>query len=396
MQFIHRRLFLSARKWCVAPSLHFLALAISLTAACGESETESADPSTYALQAVPKPKASTAPTPTLLEIGVERGSQAVISSMRLSLTVSAQTRYELKTHAGMCRLVLGSRAAPNLAETVQTGWSKASTLELTRSEQATVIDVRTDPTVTCRAFHLSDPFRVLLDLDAPRPASMRPIVVLDPGHGGDDYGARAGDLHESDLVLDIARRVGGILERSQPELLVLQTRTDDRFIELERRVAFANAVGALAFVSIHLNSADEEVKRGGVSTFVLDTSGSAQARKLAAHENGTSLSGVSELQTLLATLHRDEQVRESRELATFVQQGVLVGTRQTLPNLHDRGVREALFAVLVGAHMPAVLVEGSFLTQPQEAAALAKGDYRQDIARGIASGIMRYLDAQPN
>lgn len=370
-------------------------LTAALAVGCGESDRNESPEQGYSLQVVAsKPPIEQKKQPTLRKIEIESGSQKIASSIRVVFSFSAPTQYALETNEGTCRLLAQGRLDPSISSSVDTGWGKASQLQLHHQKDRIEIAAHTDPSVQCRAFHLVQPFRVLLDLSAPSVQNARPIIVLDPGHGGEDFGARARGLHESDLALDIARRVGGILERADRDILVLQTRTDDRFIPLERRVAFANAVGAMAFVSIHLNSADEQVRRGGVSTFVLDTSGSAQARKLAAHENGTSLAGVTELQTLLASLHREDQLRESQRLAEYVQQGVLVGTSQTLPNIYDRGVRKALFAVLVGARMPAVLVEGSFLTQPEEAAALAKGGYRQDIARGIASGVLRYVSAK--
>ncbi len=372
------------RRLCAVLSLLFVL-------GCAESGGNARLGQAYSLERLLPKEAPVAAAPALKSVQIERGSQAIISSVRVVVEMSETRAYDVQSHTGLCRVrITGIEQGP-VASRIQSGWAKASEIVVQQVGEDIVLSMRADPSVTCRGFHLAAPSRILIDLDAPATKPDRPIVVLDPGHGGDDFGARADHLHESDLVLDIARRVGGILERANPELLVLQTRTDDRFIALERRVAFANAVGAVAFISIHLNSADEKVRRGGVSTFVLDTSGSSQARKLAAHENGTSLDGVSELQTLLASLHRKEQVSESKKLAEFIQKGVLVGAQQTLPRIYDRGVRKALFAVLVGAKMPAVLVEGSFLTQPEEAAALARDAYRQDIARGIASGILRYM-----
>mgnify|MGYP000535342611 CR=1 FL=1 len=169
------------------------------------------------------------------------------------------------------------------------------------------------------------------------------------------------------------------------------TRQADVTLSLEERTAMANAVGADLFVSIHLNAADEPVEHGGVTTFVLDTTNQRQANRLAARENGTSTRDVTDLQRLLAGLHRQDQLAGSRQLAESIHRGTLAGGRRILPQLPDRGVRSAMFHVLVGARMPAVLLEASFLSKPEEAAALGTARYRQSLAEGIAAGIARYV-----
>jgi N-acetylmuramoyl-L-alanine amidase len=162
------------------------------------------------------------------------------------------------------------------------------------------------------------------------------------------------------------------------------------FVSLEQRAAMANAVDADAFVSIHHNAADEPVAHGGITTFVLDTTNDRQALRLAARENGTSASEVGDLSRILAGLRRDEQLASSRGLAERIHRGALVGGRTVLPTLYDRGVRSAMFYVLVGATMPAVLVEASFMTRADEARALRSEVYRQALAEGIADGIARW------
>jgi len=218
-------------------------------------------------------------------------------------------------------------------------------------------------------------------------------VAYDPGmfdYGGNEFGARHEGLRESHLTLDIAQRVKEILAERLPETRVLLTRHGDEVVSLERRVAFANAVSADAFVSIHLNAADDPVEHGGVVTFVLDHTNDRQAIRLAARENQTSTAEVSGLQRILAQLHRTEQVGESRALARLVQIGTLAGGRRVLPDLPDRGVKSGMFYVLVGARMPAILLEASFLTQPEEHQALRTERYRQSLAEGIAEGVVRY------
>lgn len=253
---------------------------------------------------------------------------------------------------------------------------------------------------TTSVYALADPFRVVIDVAAagagPREAARTlSLVVIDPGHGGDDYGARAFGLHEADLTLDLALRVRSSLLALRPDLRVVMTREDDTFVSLEQRAAMANAIGADVFVSIHLNAADEPVDHGGITTFVLDTEGDRSAVRLAARENGTSAAEVTELSRILAGLHRTEQVAGSRVLATSIHGSLLRSGRTVLRGLHDRGVRSAMFYVLVGATMPAVLVEASFMTREDEAQALRTTRYRDAIAAGIAEGIVGYESGPP-
>lgn len=217
------------------------------------------------------------------------------------------------------------------------------------------------------------------------------LVVIDPGHGGLDFGARFDGLKEAQVALDLAERAARIVARRLPSSRVVLTRTRDEIVPLEQRAAFANAVGADLFVSIHLNAADEPVRVGGVTTFVLDVTDDRQALRLAARENATAVSEVTGIQRLLARVHRADQVERSRRLATHVHEATLEGGRRVLPDLPDRGVKSAMFYVLVGARMPAILLEASFLTKPEEAAALHTESYREALAAGIAEGIVRYV-----
>lgn len=251
-----------------------------------------------------------------------------------------------------------------------------------------------------RAFTMTDPLRLVFDveqsLQGRRPTSRRaPLVLLDPGHGGDDYGTRAYEMTEADLALDITRRVRSWLRRLTPAVRVRLTRDTDVLLSLEERAAMANALSADLFVSVHLNAASERVNKGGVATFVLDTENQRNVLRLAARENGTRTKDVSKLQFLVGSLARAEQVSASREAARLVQRGTLLGGRRFLPELPDRGVKSAMFYVLVGAQMPAILVEASFLTQPDEAAQLARPVYRDALAEGIARGIVRFLQRKP-
>lgn len=274
-------------------------------------------------------------------------------------------------------------------------------VRLDESGPRVVLDL--DPGAVARVFYLTEPYRVIIDVSPDgdeqltarraRPSPRQPLIVLDPGHGGGEPGAVNEDygLVESEIALDLARRVAEQLLLSLPGSRVLLTRSSDEARSLEERAALANAMEADAFVSIHLNASAEPVRKGGVTTFVLDTTQDRQALRLAARENGTGVAAVSAMQGLLARLHRTDQLRGSRALAEQIQERTVQWGRSVLPELSDRGVRAAMFYVLVGAQMPAVLVEASFLTHEPEARALATVPYRQSIANGIASGIRSFL-----
>ena len=253
------------------------------------------------------------------------------------------------------------------------------------------------PGATGRVFYLTDPYRIVVDVSAGRRTrrSDRPLVVLDPGHGGPEPGA-ANDrygLVESQIALELAELTANRLREIMPRARVMLTRTGDVDLSLEERCAMANSLEADAFVSIHLNASSEQVRRGGVTTFVLDTTNNRQALRLAARENGTRVAEVTGIQSLLAKHHRQTQAEGSLTLADKIQRHTLRRGRSLLPELSDRGVRRAMFYVLVGARMPAVLVEASFLTYEPEARALAKRSYRRALADGVASGIVSYLQA---
>ncbi len=256
-----------------------------------------------------------------------------------------------------------------------------------------VLDLQ--PGASGRVFYLTDPYRIVIDVSAERRAASkrRPLVVLDPGHGGREPGAaneRYG-LVEAQLALQLAELAAKRLQEIMPKARVLLTRSSDVDLTLEERCALANAMEADAFVSIHFNASSEPVRKGGVTTFVLDTTNDRQALRLAARENGTRASEVTGIQSLLAKYHRKGQARGSTTLADKIQRHTLKSGRRVVPALADRGVRRAMFYVLVGARMPAVLVEASFLTADPEARALATRWYRKALADGIASGIASYL-----
>lgn len=210
-------------------------------------------------------------------------------------------------------------------------------------------------------------------------------IVLDPGHGGHDFGtsSRKG-LHEKDLVLDIAKRLGALLEDGMAAE-VAYTRTDDTFIPLESRTAFANQERADLFISIHANSSPSS-QVSGPETFFLNFTSSKDAMDVAARENATSDKKISELQDLVKKITLNEKLTESREFASKVQGSL----RSVSSKGKDRGVKRAPFVVLIGADMPSILTEIGFLSNAQEEALLRKTAYRQKIAEALYQGILQY------
>lgn len=216
-------------------------------------------------------------------------------------------------------------------------------------------------------------------------------VMLDPGHGGKDPGAVAYGAKEKDLVLRIARRVRTMLSERHPNLRVGLTREDDRFIPLQERPRIAKEFGADLFVSIHLN-ANPFRRFHGVETYFLNLTSDQQALQVAARENATTRQRVSDLNNILMDLLRDSNIVESGRLARSVQ-GALVDTlRDTHGSVRDLGVKQAPFLVLMGAEMPSVLVEGGFLTNPEENRRLKQEDYLHRIAEGIYAGLQGYIE----
>lgn len=269
-------------------------------------------------------------------------------------------------------------------------------VRLASPNRRVVLDL--EPGATGRVFYLTDPYRIVIDVSAVvrRGEKRRPLVVLDPGHGGREPGAANDDfgLVESRLALTLAELTADRLRAIMPSVRVMLTRSADADLSLEERCALANTMEADAFVSIHFNASSEPVRKGGVTTFVLDTTNNRQALRLAARENGTRASEVTGIQSLLAKYHRQGQSAGSMTLAGKVQRHTLRGGRRIYPKLADRGVRKAMFYVLVGARMPAVLLEASFLTYEPEARALTTRAYRKALADGIASGIASYLHSR--
>ncbi len=227
-------------------------------------------------------------------------------------------------------------------------------------------------------------------------------IVIDAGHGGHDSGTLGVDgLQEKDVVLDVALRLGALLH-DKLGAEVIYTRSDDTFIPLETRTAIANKAQADLFLSIHANSSPDASARG-VETYYLNFTQQADALEVAARENAVSGQSVSQLSDLVRKITLKDKIAESREFATDVEGSLYAGLARAPENtrvsvdsgsggrIKDRGVKKAPFVVLIGANMPSILAEISFVTNPRDAAQLRQPDYKQRVAESLYKGVARYI-----
>ncbi len=214
-------------------------------------------------------------------------------------------------------------------------------------------------------------------------------IVVDAGHGGHDSGTLGpGGLQEKDVVLDVALRLGKLL-KARLGADVIYTRDDDTFIPLETRTAIANKAQADLFISVHANSSPDASARG-VETYYLNFTSSADALEVAARENAVSDESIHQLSDLVKKITLQDKIAESREFAADVEGSLYRGLETGNAGLRDRGVKKAPFVVLIGANMPSILAEISFLTNPDDASQLRDGAYRQRIAESLYKGVARY------
>ena len=213
-------------------------------------------------------------------------------------------------------------------------------------------------------------------------------IVIDAGHGGHDPGAQANGIDESELTLDVAQRLQKLLE-AQPGVAVVLTRTSDEYIALEERTAIANREGADLFLSIHAN-ASKEPSAHGIETYFLNFATNPTAEAVAARENASSAQTMGTLPEILKAIAMNNKLAESRELAAAVQTSLVRKLSAQSKTARDLGVKQAPFVVLIGAQMPSVLAEISFLTNRSEAALLKQSSYRQRIAQALCDGILKY------
>lgn len=282
-----------------------------------------------------------------------------------------------------------------------------------------VVDIKSFKTY--KIFSLMNPFRIVIDVwgegaETPAPSSRETTVklpdgkipagsiarslalgvsriVLDPGHGGKDPGAMGScrNAREKDITLNLAKRLKPKLEAKLGSQVIL-TRESDRFLTLEERTAFANTKEADLFVSLHVN-AHRNKDAYGVETYFLNLATDEDSIRVAAMENATSTKNISDLQTILMDLMQNAKINESSRLASYVQSNMVGHLRKQYSSIRDKGVKQAPFYVLLGAQMPAILVETSFISNPRECKRLMDPAYQDRICDGIVLGIENYIRA---
>ncbi len=286
-----------------------------------------------------------------------------------------------------------------------------------------------------KIFPLSDPFRIVVDVTGkgdsvakaeetlpkepqkPQPVIEKPFskrtpeiksaspsitqqlglkvrkIVLDPGHGGKDPGAIGrGGLKEKDVTLKLGRMLKETLA-SKLDSKIVMTRTTDVFIPLEERTAIANSQDADLFVSIHINASPRRAA-SGVETYTLGLSNSEEAKRIAARENATSTRSVSDLEFILNDLIKTAKTNDSVRLAASVQDKLVAGLKAKYKSTKSNGVKGAPFYVLVGTKMPAILIEVSYISNPEEEKRLKDDRYLKEVVDGITSGLIKYINGE--
>src|SRR5262249_14942522 len=219
-------------------------------------------------------------------------------------------------------------------------------------------------------------------------------IVIDPGHGGHDSGAKGRGVVESELVLDVSLRLEKLLEKVSGVEVLLTRRTDD-FVELPERTAMATRQGADLFLSIHANASTNALAHG-IETYYLNFASNLSAAAVAARENANSTQAMGALPDFVKAIAMNNKLDESHDFATHVQSAMLERIRPVNKTVKDLGVKQAPFVVLIGAVMPSVLAEISFVTNAQEARLLKSNTYRQRIAEALFNAIRNYQTSLKN
>lgn len=275
-----------------------------------------------------------------------------------------------------------------------------------------VVDIKSYKTY--KIFSLKNPFRIVVDVwgidkgpvtvQKDRPSELPPSplakqlalgvrrIVIDPGHGGKDYGAPGyhKGVHEKHVVMEIAKRLSKKIQQ-ELRLETIMTRSKDSYLTLEERTALANTKNADLFISIHTNAARDR-RAYGIETYFLNLATDASAIQVAARENATSAKNISDLESILNDLMQNAKINESSRLAARVQQSVVRTLRQKYNRIKDKGVKQAPFYVLMGAQMPAILVETSFISNSRECKRLKDPRYQEQLCDGIIDGIRAYIN----
>lgn len=216
-------------------------------------------------------------------------------------------------------------------------------------------------------------------------------IVIDPGHGGHDFGAPGyyKGIHEKNIVLQIARKLAKKI-RKKLGIEVVVTRNSDRYLSLEERTAIANTKNADLFISIHTNSAKNR-QAYGIETYFLNLATDDEAILVAARENATSTKNISDLERILFDLMHNAKINESSRLAGYVQESLYQHMKRRYKRIKNKGVKQAPFYVLLGAQMPSILIETSFISNAREGRRLLNANYQEQLADAIVKGIKYYI-----
>jgi N-acetylmuramoyl-L-alanine amidase len=282
-----------------------------------------------------------------------------------------------------------------------------------------VVDIKSFQTY--KIFSLKNPFRIVIDVWGTVDETTQPKIlsstknakiptgalakqlalgvsriVIDPGHGGRDYGAPGymRGVHEKDIALRLARRLAKKI-RKNLGCEVIMTRNSDRYLTLEERTAIANTKNADLFISIHTNAARDR-RAYGIETFFLNLATDNDAILVAARENATSTKNISDLESILSDLMQNAKINESSRLAVHVQKSMKRQLRKHYGRIRSKGVKQAPFYILLGAQMPAILIETSFISNPRECKRLKSTAYEDRMSEAIVKGIKEYIkDTNP-
>jgi len=216
-------------------------------------------------------------------------------------------------------------------------------------------------------------------------------IVIDPGHGGRDYGAPGylRGVHEKNITLKIGRKLAKKI-RKELGCDVIMTRNSDRHLTLEERTAIANTKNADLFISIHTNAARNK-RAYGIETFFLNLATDNEAILVAARENATSTKNISDLETILSDLMQNAKINESSRLAYHVQKSLYKDMKKKYSRIKNKGVKQAPFYVLLGAQMPSILIETSFISNSRECKRLNNAKYQDHLCDAIVNGIKSYI-----
>jgi len=221
------------------------------------------------------------------------------------------------------------------------------------------------------------------------------LIVIDAGHGGHDCGALCAGKQEKDIVLQITKRLAKAFKKKGYRVYL--TRGKDKFLKLGERTRIADRMDAKVFISIHANAIANQSRFEvveGIETYYLQKTRDARSQRVATRENASVLQGADKLSknVIIDSVLNGPKIVESNKLALDVQHSIMKQVKHRYPDVRDGGAKPAPFYVLVGASRPSILVEVGYITNSKERKRLFMPEYQEQIAKGIVTGVSRYLD----